>query len=103
MRRKQYSMEFKSQIIHESLDTGNSALVARRHGLNTNMVARWVREYKQGKHQNGSEHGLPPIDTDKITTENEQLKKLLGQKDLEIEILQDLIKKKNPHLLKKLK
>jgi len=34
---------------------------------------------------------------------NNQLKKLLGEKDLEIAILRDLLKKANPYLLKKLK
>lgn len=38
-----------------------------------------------------------------LVKENDQLKRLLGEKDLEIAILRDLIKKKNPHLLKSLK
>jgi transposase len=38
-----------------------------------------------------------------LSQENEQLKKMLGDKELEIAILKDLIKKKNPHLLTKLK
>ena len=33
-----------------------------------------------------------------VTKENDQLKKLLGEKDLEIAILKDLIKKANPQL-----
>ena len=38
-----------------------------------------------------------------LEEENDQLKKLLGEKDLEISILRDVLKKKNPHLLKRLK
>ena len=30
--------------------------------------------------------------------ENEKLKKIIGEKDLEIAILKDLLKKTNPHL-----
>jgi hypothetical protein len=33
-----------------------------------------------------------------VTQENDSLKKLLGEKDLEIAILKDLIKKANPQL-----
>ncbi|SDK03390.1 hypothetical protein SAMN04487909_13638 [Aneurinibacillus migulanus] len=38
-----------------------------------------------------------------LLQENDQLKRLLGEQALEIAILRDLIKKKNPHLLKNLK
>ncbi|WP_196244929.1 hypothetical protein [Clostridium beijerinckii] len=33
-----------------------------------------------------------------VTNENDQLKKILGEKDLKIAILRDLIKKSNPQL-----
>ncbi|WP_374724238.1 hypothetical protein [Calidifontibacillus erzurumensis] len=52
---------------------------------------------------NGDVAGLPDLDTKELAKENEKLKTLLGEKDLEIAILRDLIKKKNPHLLKNLK
>jgi hypothetical protein len=35
--------------------------------------------------------------------ENDQLKRLLGEQALKLAILRDLVKKKNPHLLKNLK
>ena len=38
-----------------------------------------------------------------FTTKSGDEPKLLGEKDLEIAILRDLLKKANPHLLKKLK
>jgi transposase len=68
------------------------------------MVNRWVKEYKEGKYDNVS-LGVDstPLETKKLSQENDQLKKLLGEKDLEIAILRDLIKKKTPHLLKNLK
>ncbi|GAW28870.1 transposase [Carboxydocella sp. ULO1] len=95
---RKYTAEFKNQVIKEALETGNNAIVARRHELNPNMVSRWVREYKQDKH-----HSLPVEhsiineiypDYKQLTKENEQPKKLLDEKDLEIAILRDLVKKK---------
>ena len=103
MKRKRYSKEFKLQIIKDALETNNTALVARRYDLNANMVHRWIREYHNGHYGNVDVAVLPDIDAKKLTSENDQLKKLLGEKDLEIAILRDLLKKANPHLLKKLK
>jgi hypothetical protein len=40
---------------------------------------------------------------EEIEVENNKLKNILGEKDLEIAILRDLLKKTNPACLKKLK
>jgi transposase-like protein len=104
MIKKQYSSEMKMQIVKEAMETGNASIVARRYEVAPSLVARWARCYKRygvfypqkgGPGTNGS--GIPP-DHKKITKENEQLKKLLGEKDLEIAILRDLLKKTNPPL-----
>jgi transposase len=109
MTRRNYSADFKLQVVQEVLETGNNAVVARKHDINANMLARWVRQYKEN-HEVMASRGKPNQMTKEeqqkimqeyteISTENEQLKKLLGEKDLEIAILRDLVKKKNPHLL----
>lgn len=107
MRRKRYTQEFKGQVIKEAMETGNSAIVARRYELSGGLVARWVRDFKNGKYNansgnNSNFNGLAK-ENQHLSRENEQLKKMLGDKELEISILKDLIKKKNPHLLTKLK
>jgi transposase len=103
MKRTKHSKEFKLQVIKEAQETGNNTLVARRYELNPNMVGRWIREYKDGKYGEVDVAGLPDLDSKELSKENEKLKTLLGEKDLEIAILRDLIKKQNPHLLKNLK
>jgi len=105
--RKQYSPEQKLQIIKEALETGNASIVARRHDISTSLVSKWVRQYKregtgvpQGEKQRKT-HNKCPVTIEehkKMISENEKLKKLLGEKELEIEILRDLLKKTNPHL-----
>ncbi|WP_145471795.1 transposase, partial [Staphylococcus epidermidis] len=77
-------------------ETGNNSLVARRYELNSNMVSRWVREYRDGKYGDVDVTVLPDLDPKELSRENEKLKTLLGEKDLEIAILRDIIKKKNP-------
>ncbi|WP_094545532.1 transposase [Petroclostridium xylanilyticum] len=106
MQRKKYTAEFKAQVIKEALETGNNSVVARRYELNSNMVSRWVREAK-----NNSPIGLGgsieqlhgSLEAKQAAVENEQFKKLLGEKELENQILRDLLKKTNPHALKRLK
>lgn len=103
MKRTKHSKEFKLQVIKEAQETGKITLVARRYELNPNMLGRWIREYKDGKYGDVDVAVLPDLDSKELSKENERLKTLLGEKDLEIAILRDLIKKKNPHLLKNLK
>ncbi|WP_166740001.1 transposase [Halalkalibacterium halodurans] len=103
MKRTRHSKGFKLQVVKEATETGNNSLVARRYELNPNMVSRWIREYKEGKYGEVDVTVLPDLDSKELSEENEKLKIILGEKDLEIAILRDLIKKKNPHLLKNLK
>ncbi len=103
MVRKQYSPEMKMQIVKETLETGNASIVARRHDIAPSLVARWARCYKRygtfypQKGAPGTNGAGTPHDYKRMAQENEQLKKLLGEKDLEIAILRDLLKKKRTH------
>ncbi|EGL81411.1 transposase IS3/IS911 family protein [Caldalkalibacillus thermarum TA2.A1] len=103
MKRQRHSVEFKIQVVKEALEAGNKAAVARRYDIHPNLVHRWTKEYQDGKFGDVDITAIPTLDAKALSQENEQLKKLLGEKDLEIAILRDLLKKKNPHLLKKLK
>ncbi|MBM7586114.1 transposase-like protein [Bacillus pakistanensis] len=98
MKRKRHNKEFKIQVSLEAIDEGNAASVARRYDLSSTMVNRWVNEYKLGKY--GMDEGTT-ISYKNLSLENEKLKQLLGEKDLEMAILLDLIKNESPHLLKK--
>ncbi|MGI6574923.1 MAG: transposase [bacterium] len=99
--RRQHSAETKLKVVREALETGNAALVARRHDLSSSMVTRWVRQYKQngeaafkGNNKgNGQLVGYSDKNYHKLKDENERLKKILGEKDLEVAILRDLLKK----------
>lgn len=103
MNRKRYTQEFKLSVVKEALEVGNAAQVARRHDITANLVYRWI---KQSKHQEFKQTRLdgkkvapftPTLDEYKaIEEENDKLKRILGEKDLEIEILRDLVKKIDP-------
>ncbi|MGE5481310.1 MAG: transposase [Bacteroidota bacterium] len=97
MTRTRYEPDFKLRVVREALETRNASVVARRHNLAPNLVARWVRQYSaQGEAAFSAKRRRSQLETPElrdVQRENEQLKKLLGEKDLEIAILRDLLKK----------
>ncbi|WP_081503136.1 IS3 family transposase [Sulfobacillus thermosulfidooxidans] len=93
---KTITPELKAQCIQEALDIRNAAAVARRHGLSVRLVQKWV--HTATKHGTPEEARALKKALQQATTENHQLKQLLGEKDLEIAILHDLLKKRPPGL-----
>lgn len=55
-KRRRYDVDFKRQVVAEALQPGVSAAsVARRHGLNDNLLFNWKRTF-------GSEVALVPVE-----------------------------------------
>ena len=99
---KQYSDEFKELIIKECQETGNVALVARRHEISSNTIHTWLSKYQKY----GTVKPLPRAKDDRqkaiqrqlreISAENDRLKRLLADKELELAILRELRDIPNP-------
>jgi transposase len=99
---KQYSDEFKELIIKECQETGNVALVARRHEISSNTIHTWLSKYRKY----GTVKPLPRAKDDRqkaiqrqlreISAENDRLKRLLADKELELAILRELRDIPNP-------
>ncbi len=48
-RPRTWSLEERQRIVGEALEPGSSvAAVARRHGLNANLVFKWIRRAREG-------------------------------------------------------
>jgi transposase len=100
--RKRYSDDFKQQVIDECRQMGNVALVARRHQLSKSTVYGWMRTVRQ----QGSVKALPKNENKRyqevvrrledISTENDQLKRILAEKELELAVLRELRELQNP-------
>jgi transposase-like protein len=94
MEGKAYSGELKQQILQEVEETGNASLVARNHGIAPTTINGWMKS----KATSGS-RGLKASNFNSPNqlkeVEKDKLKKILGEKDLEIAILNDLLKKTN--------
>ncbi|AKX93135.1 MULTISPECIES: transposase [Neomoorella] len=110
MERRKFTLEFKRQVVEQAIAAGNNSVVARKYDIRPNIVSRWVRQYKAGQPMQGSspkgnathvtqqEHARLVAENRELDKQNTHLKQLLGEKDLEIAILRDLLKKANPHL-----
>ena len=105
MKGRSYTEEFKEQILQEVKEVGNVSLVGRKHGIATSTIFTWISKSKN-KDKMGIKPGRKALvegknnenEINEITQENDKLKKILGEKDLEIAILKDLLKKANPQL-----
>lgn len=100
MKGSAYYDEFNEQLLKEVEETGNATLVARNHRMPSTTICTWIKSRNKASSAISS-RGPKPSNFNsnnynkEIEKENDQLKKLLGEKDLEIAILKDLLKKTN--------
>lgn len=88
--RKSWSVEQKLTIVLAALsDRQSVAEIARQHGVNENQIYRWKDQFLESGRQglNGSKAQTAD---QRLEAENEQLKKLLGEKTLELDIVKKL-------------
>lgn len=88
--RKSWSAEQKLSMVLAALGERQSvAEIARQNGVNENQLYRWKEQFLEGgRHTlNGAKAQTPD---QRLEAENSQLKKLLGEKALEIDILKKL-------------
>ncbi|SMF66946.1 Transposase and inactivated derivatives [Paenibacillus uliginis N3/975] len=96
--------ELRIQVVEEALERGNVALTARKHGLSPYSLYKWVKQYRDevemtmSRKKNMDRLEVQPQTTGDWKEKYEQATKLIGEKELEIAILRDLVKKTHPHI-----
>lgn len=87
MRPNKFSIDQIIKIVAEADLPGSSvSSVARKYGINPNTIYRWRQKYK----------GMSASEAKRLKAleeENSRLKRLLAEKELEIQALTDIIKK----------
>ena len=99
---KQYDDKFEEQVIKECQEIDNISLVARRHDISKTTVYGWIKA-------NRKRGSVTPLPKDKdnrvkelehrlntVSTENDRLKKIVAEKELELLILRELRDRVNP-------
>lgn len=102
-RRSYHSASAKKELASRVMEGYRTEVIARQEGVHPETVRRWVRQYEdevdevmarrrseEERRQEAAER-LPELEK-----KYEKAMKLLGEKELEIEILRELVKKKHP-------
>ena len=91
--------------MQEVKEVGSISLVGRKHWIASSTIFTWIKksqgrdEIKTKPRKKALIEGKNNVEElNEVTQENDKLKRILGEKDLEISILKDLLKKANPQL-----
>lgn len=82
-----YSKEFRAKIAKEAIESQNAKATAEKYELKPTTVYSWVKSFK----------GKDLVESTKTLS---QMQKELNEKDLEIKILKELLKKTTQTLIK---
>ncbi|MGM8214780.1 hypothetical protein ACLIA0_04295 [Bacillaceae bacterium W0354] len=89
----------KKKYVRIALETSKQATTAKAAGVHPDTLRKWMKEYETEVRDEMEQEGvsITPVEP----TENDYKKKyelamkLLGEKELEVAVLQDALKKKN--------
>ncbi|WP_319372145.1 transposase [uncultured Ilyobacter sp.] len=90
MTRRRYSMKEKERILEEVKLAKNRRAVAAKYNLAESTIRGW--EKKLSQKESGQHKDLSKINKT-LEAENKALKEISAEKDLEIKILKDMLKK----------
>jgi len=93
---KYYPPELRKRILQDLESEGNLAAICRRYGVSRNAVKEWRAKEQQGILED-SGAPISTAEVERMAKEVGHLKKLLGEKELEIAILRDMVKKTAQH------
>lgn len=103
-RRFRCPIQAKKEYVSEVLAGGyRTEVVARRYGMSPKTLREWVRQYQDEvdglvvkKRDEAEKLKQDAAKLQEVEKKYEEAVKLLGEKELEINILRDLVKKKYP-------
>lgn len=97
---KRFTVEQKLSAIKDYESGKPISEICRKYGVNPNSFYKWKEKYAKS-----GVDGLAPKNVQAVSSkeselqrENDQLKKLIGEKELALNIYKDLLKKTNPGL-----
>ena len=92
--RRRWKAEEKLPLINEIKENGQIVETCRKYGVDPSMFYRWKEAfdiYRVDDLRSRTRNSDPSIR--KLTRENERLKKMLAEKELEVSMLQEAYKK----------
>jgi transposase len=99
-KRKGPMEEVKKQYVRMALESGNMSFVARKTGVNPSTLKGWVSQYRDEIEAVMENEGILPLSSspsnNDLQIKYDHAMKLLGEKELEVSMLRDMLKKKFP-------
>ena len=84
--RRRFTNTFKTSIILTHLrGEATIAELARKHQINENLIYRWKQQFLEAG-ERGFQSNTPDAHERALRDENERLKRLLAEKELELDI-----------------
>lgn len=97
--------EVKKQYVRMALESGNMAFIARKTGVSSKTLSGWVKTYRDEVEAEMENEGVSPLSesssANDIKKKYDQAMKLLGEKELEVAMLREQLKKNSPPYKKK--
>jgi len=85
--RKQYTPEFKFKLVEESIRNENMTEVARKHGVNFTLLAKWKNYFlEHGKQVFETNSGK---DTEELKKKIAKLEQIIGKKEIELNLIKN--------------
>lgn len=96
--------DVRYKVAQEALSGIKTGVLARKYEVNPKTIRNWVKEYQEAF----GDDAIPTIDERvadskrlaEVEANYARALKALGEKELELEILRELVKKPNPVLMK---
>ncbi|MBD1383634.1 transposase [Metabacillus arenae] len=89
--------DVKKKYVRIALETGNMTSTARKAGITRETLRKWMREYEDEIQEVMVKEGTTTLSEnptkDELKEKYEQAMKLLGEKELEVAMLKNLLKK----------
>ena len=91
--------DVKKSYVRMAIESGNYTTVARNAGIDRNTLSKWIKEYGEEIREQMDDPitGILSAEPSKeeLKAKYEQAMKLLGEKELEVAMLRNLLKKTN--------
>ncbi|QNG59904.1 helix-turn-helix domain-containing protein [Bacillus sp. PAMC26568] len=89
--------DVKKKYVRMALETGNLASIARKAGISSDTLRSWMKIYQDEVQEAMEKDDVTPLSDhpskDELMEKYEQVMKLLGEKELEVAMLKNLLKK----------
>ena len=102
-RRFRCPVQAKKEFVVEVLAGYRTEVVARRHGMSPKTLSNWVRQYQDEvgdlmvkKREEAEKVKADAASLEELQRKYDQALKQIGEKELELSILRELVKKKYP-------